>query len=85
MSYNASTIYRKKELWKTSLIGCRLKMTVVFAEYLGIDYLKTRQEVPSKLQSRTHDFIGMASGGPLVTTLSNKLQSRLLLIKCAVV
>ncbi len=76
---------RDKELWKTSLIGCLLWVPiVVFAEYLGIDYLKTVYNLSSEQAAIANSmiFIGMASGGPLVTTLSNKLQSRLLPIKC---
>ena len=51
-----------------------------FAEYLGIDYLKTVYNLSSEQATIANSmiFIGMASGGPLVTTLSNKLQSRLL-------
>lgn len=75
---------KNKELWKTSVMGCLLWVPiVVFAEYLGIDYLKTVFNLTSGQAAMANSmiFIGMASGGPLVTTLSNKLESRLLPIK----
>ena len=75
---------QNKELWKTSIMGCLLWVPiVVFAEYLGIDYLKTVFNLSSSQAAMANSmiFIGMASGGPLVTTLSNRLQSRLLPIK----
>jgi len=75
---------RNRELWKTSLMGCLLWVPiVVFAEYLGIDYLKSAYGMSSEQAAMANAmiFIGMASGGPLVTSLSNTLQSRLLPIK----
>ena len=72
------------DLWKTSAIGCLLWVPiVVFAEYLGIDFLKEAYNLNSGQAAIANSmvFIGMASGGPLVTTLSNKCQSRLLPIK----
>ena len=65
-------------------MGCLLWVPiVVFAEYLGIDYLKSAYGMSSEQAAMANAmiFIGMASGGPLVTSLSNTLQSRLLPIK----
>lgn len=75
---------RNRELWKTSLMGCLLWVPiVVFAEYLGIDYIKSAYGMTSEQAAMANAmiFIGMASGGPLVTSLSNTLKSRLLPIK----
>lgn len=75
---------RNLDLWKTSAIGCLLWVPiVVFAEYLGIDFLKEAYGLSSEQAAIANSmvFVGMASGGPLVTTLSNKCQSRLKPIK----
>ena len=72
------------DLWKTSLIGCLFWIPIaVFAEYIGIDFLKTAYGFTSEQAAMANAmiFFGMASGGPLLTALSNRLRSRLFLIK----
>lgn len=72
------------DLWKASAIGCLLWVPiVVFAEYLGIDYLKAAYGFTPEQAAYANAmiFIGMACGGPVVTSMSNYVQSRLLPIK----
>ncbi|MEC8882178.1 MAG: MFS transporter [Pseudomonadota bacterium] len=72
------------DLWKTSIIGCLFWVPIaVFAEYIGIDFLKAAYNFSSEQAAMANSmiFFGMATGGPLLTGLSNKLQSRLFLIK----
>ena len=72
------------DLWKTSIIGCLFWVPIaVFAEYIGIAFLKAGYGFSSEQAAIANSmiFFGMATGGPLLTALSNKLQSRLLLIK----
>ena len=73
-----------KELWKVSAIGCLLwAPIVVFAEFLGIDFLKVAHHMSPERAALANCmmFVGMACGGPLVTSLSNHLRSRLMPVK----
>lgn len=75
---------KNKDLWKTSIIGCLFWIPIaVFAEYIGIDFLKTTYHFTADQAATANSmiFMGMATGGPVLTTLSNKLKSRLFLIK----